>query len=356
MIHVDFASLRLIGLTPAITNQLYALSEQFNNPEQLQAGRITEVQRDWMTVHNGCLAGRARVLPRLLQELEADDSQLAVGDWVLMDGGQHEPCIIARMPPLSHLARRNNDGRRQALASNIDTALLVMGLDSDFNLRRIERYLTLTHAAGVAAVVVLTKADLSTSPAARLAEMQQRISSHVPVFAINGQSPDALITLAPWMGTGQTLVLLGSSGAGKSTLTNTLAASQQNTGVVRVSDGRGQHTTTARSLHQCDDGACIIDTPGLRSLQLDIDEHAISASFDDIEELAQQCQFRNCSHQSEPGCAVSRHVDTDRLRNYQKLLREARRNQQTPLDRIADRAKWKVLMRGVKEKNKRKEI
>lgn len=353
MFTIDFASLRLIGLTTAIANQLYALSGQ-QPGEHLQAGRITEVQRDWITVHHGDSSNRVRVPMRLLHELEAEDSQLAVGDWVLTDNNQGGHCIVVRMPPLSHLARRNNDGRKQALASNVDTALLVMGLDSDFNLRRLERYLALTRAAGVVPVIVLTKADISAGAELRLTEVRQRISDSVPVFAINGQSAETATTLLPWMDAGQTLILLGSSGAGKSTLTNTLAASHQDTGAVRASDGRGQHTTTARSLHLCPGGACIIDTPGLRSLQLDINEAAITASFDDIEALAQQCQFRDCSHQSEPGCAVNTRIDADRLRNYQKLLREARRNHQTPLDRIADRAKWKVLMRSVKERDRQK--
>jgi ribosome biogenesis GTPase len=353
MINFDFEALRRIGLTPVIANQLYTLTPQTTGSHYV--ARITEVHRDTVTVHDGEHTYSARVLPRLLQATEHDDSKLAVGDWVLAESMQHDDYWVTdRMSPLTHLARRSNDGRRQTLASNVDTALLVMGLDTDFNLRRLERYLALTHAAGVAAVIVLTKADVSTDAAARLAEVEQRLSASVPVFAVNGQSADAASTLAPWMGAGQTLILLGSSGAGKSTLTNTLASSTQQTGGVRASDGRGQHTTTARSLHLCPGGACIIDTPGLRSLQLDLDEAALSASFEDIDALAQQCQFRNCSHQSEPACAVREAIAADRLHNYQKLLREARRHQQSPLDKIADRAKWKVLMRSVKERDRQK--
>lgn len=361
MINFDFASLRLIGLTPAIANQLHALAAEYADSADtvdnttLQMVRITEVHRDSLVVHNGSQAVQARALPRLLHELAADEDSLAVGDWGLLSGntasGHH---FIARMPPMTHLARRNNEGRLQALASNIDTALLVMGLDSDFNLRRLERYLALVHAAEVTPVVVLTKADVHADAQSRLAEVEQRLSASVPVFAVNGQSSMAIDLLAPWMAAGQTLILLGSSGAGKSTLTNTLTSSAQDTGAVRASDGRGQHTTTARSLHLCPGGACIIDTPGLRTLQLNLDEEALSASFADIDALAAACQFRDCSHQSEPGCAVRAAVDEDRLKNYQKLLRETRRNQQTPLDRIAARSKWKVLMRSVKEKDRMK--
>lgn len=355
MINFDFASLRLIGLTPAIANQLHALATHFTEDTTLQVARITEVHRDKLALHNGNCSLQAHALPRLLQELAANELSLAVGDWGLLSGtAQSSYCFIARMPALTHLARRNSDGRLQALASNIDTALLVMGLDNDFNLRRLERYLALVHAAYVAPVVLLTKADMHAHAAARRSEVEQRLSASVPVFAVNGQSEDTANLLLPWMAAGQSLILLGSSGAGKSTLTNTLANGRQETDVVRAGDHRGHHTTTARSLHQCPGGACIIDTPGLRSLQLNLDEEALSASFSDIDTLAAECQFRDCSHQSEPGCAVRAVVDEDRLKNYQKLLRETRRNQQTPLDKIAARSKWKVLIRSVKERDKLK--
>ncbi|MDP3785710.1 MAG: ribosome small subunit-dependent GTPase A [Undibacterium sp.] len=355
MINFDFASLRLIGLTPAIANQLHALAANITEDATLQVARITEVHRDSLQLHNGSASLQARALPRFLHELAADELSLAVGDWGLLCGTADSGySFIARMPALTHLARRNNEGRLQALASNIDTALLVMGLDNDFNLRRLERYLALVHAAGVVPVVLLTKADMHAHAAARVAEVEQRLSASVPVFAVNGLSSATAELLAPWMAAGQSLILLGSSGAGKSTLTNTLACSRQDTGAVRTGDNRGHHTTTARSLHQCSSGACIIDTPGLRSLQLNLDEEALSASFADIDALAVECQFRNCSHQSEPGCAVLPAVDEDRLKNYQKLLRETRRNQQTPLDKIAARSKWKVLVRSVKERDKLK--
>lgn len=355
MINFDFASLRLIGLTPAIANQLHALADNLTEDATLQVARIIEVHRDSLVLHNGSTKLQARALPRLLHELATDELSLAVGDWGLLSGtadsGYH---LIARMPALTHLARRNNEGRVQALASNIDTAILVMGVDYDFNLRRLERYLALVQAADVAPVVLLTKADLHAHAAARQAEVEQRLSASVPVFAVNGLSKATAELLTPWMAAGQSLILLGSSGAGKSTLTNTLTGSTQETGAVRSGDSRGHHTTTARSLHQCPGGACIIDTPGLRSLQLNLDEETLSASFADIDALAVHCQFRDCNHQSEPGCAVRAAVDQDRLKNYQKLLRETQRIQQSPLDKIAARSKWKVLVRAVKERDRMK--
>ena len=345
MIDIDFKSLRNIGLTQAIASQLYNADQ---GPACAQLVRITQINRDAAVVHDGVGESPARTVQHLL---DAHGVGLAVGDWVLRDSSGW---ISARIDPVSQLARRTEDGRRQALASNVDTALLVMGLDHDFNPRRIERYLALVHAAGVAPVVVLTKADISTDPAGRLEQLQHRLPAGLPIVAINALGSEPAVVLAPWLGRAQTLILLGSSGAGKSTLTNALTHACQATGGVRADDSRGRHTTTARSLHLCPGGACIIDKPGLRALRLDADEEQLGAAFDDIETLASQCQFRDCAHEAEPGCAVRGAIDEDRLRNYHKLLREVRRSQQTPLERIADRAKWKVLVKSVGARDRMK--
>ena len=328
MIDIDFQALRLIGLTHAITAQLHALDTPYPGTRLM---RVTEVHRDAVVLHDGHAQRRAR--PVL-------DATLTTGDWVLADA---ELWVRHRLEPVTEIARRANDGRRQALASNVDTALLVMGLDLDFNLRRMERYIALVQAAGVAAVALLTKQDIGDDVEERMVQLRKRLPASVPALAVNALDPQTAVDLGPWLCAGQTLILLGSSGAGKSTLTNTLAASDQETGGVRLGDGRGRHTTTARSLHQCPGGACIIDTPGLRTWRADADEETLAATFEDIDALARQCQFRDCQHQGEPGCAVQGVVEGDRLQNYHKLLREARRGQQTPLDRIAERSRWKVV-------------
>lgn len=351
MIDIDFDALRHIGLTPSAAAQLHL----FDPAPGARLARVIEVQRDWITAHDGIAQFKARLLHKLVQSLQDNDASLAVGDWVLASGhASGEFWLSDRLPPVTHIARRTSEGPRQSLASNVDTALLVMGLDHDFNLRRLERYVAMAESCGVAPVVVLTKADLAPSAAAHLEEVRQRLPPRVPAFCVNALSSDTADALAPWMAPGQTLVLLGSSGAGKSTLTNTLAGSEQETGGVRRGDNRGRHTTTARSLHQCASGACIIDTPGLRTWQLDADEEALAASFDDIDALAQQCQFRDCRHQEEPGCAVREAIDPDRLLNYRKLLREVRRSQETPLDRIAARSKWKVLVKAAQARGRQK--
>ncbi len=351
MINFDYASLRLIGLTPAISQQLLTLALKFEDSIGIQIARITEIHRDRLVLHNGTTELTARITPRFLQELGYEARHLAVGDWGLahhaIDG---ELAIVACMPAMTQLTRRKQGGDIQALASNIDTAIIVMGLDHDFNLRRLERYVALVLAAGVDPLVILTKADLHIDAEDRRKEVEQRLSSNIPIFAVNGLSSSNSELLSAWMGIGQTLVLLGSSGAGKSTLTNTLALTKQITGNVRASDQRGRHTTTARTLHQCPSGACIIDTPGLRSLQLNLDEDSLDTGFVDIASLSLKCQFRDCSHQTEPGCAVRGAVNADRLKNYQKLQREIRRTEQTALDKIAERAKWKVLIKSMKQK------
>jgi ribosome biogenesis GTPase / thiamine phosphate phosphatase len=166
---------------------------------------------------------------------------------------------------------------------------------------------------------------------------------------VNALGDEPAAALAPWLQTGQTLVLLGSSGAGKSTLTNALTQTQvQLIGGNREGDGRGRHTTTARSLHVIPGGACIIDTPGLRTLRLDGEADALNLAFGDVAALALQCRFRDCQHAQEPGCAVRVGVPPERLRNYQKLLREARRDTLTALERKAQVSQWKARGRAAK--------
>jgi ribosome biogenesis GTPase len=338
--------LRPIGYTQAVAQALAALDADG------EAARVTEVHRDGVRVADGAGEDGARMLP----SLRRTEPVLAVGDWVRVRRDDFGALwVTARMPPLNELARRDEHGARQALVANVDTALLVMGLDGDFNLRRLERYLALVTPAGLWPVVVLTKADGCGEVDARCAEVAARVGTHVDVVAVNALEPHCADVLAPYLGAGQTLVLLGSSGAGKSTLTNTLlGAAAQATGAVRSDDSRGRHTTTARSLHRLPGGACVIDTPGLRGLAPDVDAAALAASFGDIAALAADCRFRDCTHANEPGCAVRAGVDGDRLANYQKMLRDARRETMTPLERREQQALWKVRSRAAAARMKMK--
>ena len=362
---IDLDTLAAIGLGPAMRSQLAC---GIANPAD-RAMRLVEVQRQHLLLHDGRLTHRAQAAPALLQDLADQGESLAVGDWVLAQPGADAGWRIScRLLPCNQITRRTVDGRagdgrrtaqRQVLVSNVDTALLVMGLDADFNPRRLERYLALTRLAGVAAVLVLSKADTLGAQARseQLARAQALLPAGMPARALDLRHPDAAVALAPWLQAGQTLVLLGSSGAGKSTLTNTLvqalaraeaaktSAEQpggQLTGPSRADDARGRHTTTVRTLLPLPGGACIIDTPGLRALRLDIGEaDELAQAFGDVARLAPLCRFRDCQHSAEPGCAVRQVVDAPRLRNFHKLLREAQRDSAGPLARQAQVSKWK---------------
>jgi len=334
-----------IGLTTAMFRRLTARTRHADESPM----RVIEVRRESVRLHDGVHEVAASVPPALNQAL-ADDA-LAVGDWVLAD----RPApghwrVVERVPPVTQIARRTNDGRgaarRQVLVANVDSAFLVMGLDRDFNLRRLDRYRALAHVAGVAAVVVLTKADTLAPDevAQRCRAARDAAGSQVPLFALDARSLQAADALAPWLARGCSAVMLGSSGAGKSTLTNTLCGDvAQQTGAVRADDGRGRHTTTVRTLHRASAGGCLIDTPGLRALRLDIDDaDALDGVFDDVARLASRCRFRDCRHADEPGCAVRDALPAERVRNFHKLQREAQRDSMNALQLREQRREWKL--------------
>ncbi|MDR7268669.1 ribosome biogenesis GTPase [Pelomonas saccharophila] len=346
----EFETLRALGLTQAVASRVAQLPTS-----DLRLARVIEAQRDCYTLHDGRVEQPARALPRLVEQLQARAEPLTIGDWVGMQVDVHgQAWVVDRVDPVTQIARRANDGRRQPLASNVDAALLVMGLDADFNSRRMERYIAMVRASEVAPVVVLTKLDIAPNARERVAEMHARLPATVPVLSVNALSRQACTEIGPWLHAGQTLVLLGSSGAGKSTLINTLAGAGQLTGGVRSSDGRGRHTTTARSMHRCAQGGCIIDTPGLRTFRPDADAQTLAATFDDVQALAHQCRFRDCRHESEPGCAVRAQVNGDRLDNYKKLMRDAQRGDMTPLERIEQRSKWKTIRKAGSQRAREK--
>jgi len=352
MIDADvFQRLHAIGMTARMFQQTLNLAPQ---GAETCLMRVTEVQRDCLTLHDGQSEHPARALPALLSRLHDEADGLAVGDWVWAALHAHgEWWAHQRVPPLTQIARRLHDGRdkvtRVVIVSNVDTALLVMGLDHDFSLRRLERYLALVRLADVQAVVVLTKADLCAQAEMRCADVQALLPPGAAVVAVNALGEEPRSALAPWLALGQTLVLLGSSGTGKSTLTNALIGTAgQLTGANRAGDGRGRHTTTARSMHQVPGGACIIDTPGLRTLRLDSEAGALEGVFTDIAQHALACRFRDCRHAQEPGCAVRAEVPAERVDSFQKLQREARRDSMTALERKAQVSEWRARGRAAR--------
>jgi ribosome biogenesis GTPase / thiamine phosphate phosphatase len=359
MLEFDFLLLHRIGFSQLLANNLAAMKGGDTTPSDwisTHVARITELHRETIRVHDGNGTQSARQLPKLHRDLNEQSTALAVGDWVVIGiSATDERWLLQRIEPINHIVRRDGSGQRHPVVSNIDTALLVMGLDGDFNVRRLERFLALARGSEVVPIVVLTKADLCNDIDLKSEEVRLRIGADIALFALDGRDPNAALCLAPYCTIGQTLVLLGSSGAGKSTLTNSLIGQPlQDTGIIRAADSKGKHTTTARSLHIIPDGACIIDTPGVRTLQPDVDEATLTASFEDIQRLATTCKFTNCSHEDEPGCSVRAGVAADRLKNYQKLLRETRRETMTPLDRQKVLAGLKVKARAYKIRDKSK--
>lgn len=271
---------------------------------------------------------RARIPGRMLRE--GPERRPVVGDWLAVRerDGDWEVCAVL---PRRSLFRRRAAGRSaavQLIAANVDTVLLMMGLDADFNLRRIERYLTLAAPSGAQSVVVLNKVDLADDLDGRIDQVRQ-VASGAPVIALSAKLGEGLDPLDAYLEPGATVALLGSSGVGKSTLVNRLLGhEQQTTAEVRERDGRGKHTTTSRELIRLHGGALLIDTPGMRELGLwTEDEHALDDAFEEVVRLAASCRFRDCSHGGEPGCAVRAALDSGdlaeaRLASYLKLRRE----------------------------------
>ena len=324
---LDLRALRDIGLSHDTVQAALAQAR----PDGTRLARVIEIQRDHLVVHDGNDAHAAVPWPTLRVALELERDQLVVGDWVWWRAAASDAdrgWAVARLPARNRLTRRDPAGGRQGLVANIDTALLVMGLDHDFNLRRLDRFLVLAHSADARVVVVLTKADACADPDAAVERVRTHVGDardDIAVVAVDGRAPVTAQVLAPWLVRGSTLVTLGSSGAGKTTLTNTLTGASETTHAVRGTDDRGQHTTTVRTLHRTDGGACLIDTPGLRQLWLDADADTLNSAFPEIGTLALQCRYRNCRHVQEPGCAVREQVPAARLASFQKLMREANR-------------------------------
>lgn len=266
------------------------------------------------------------------------------GDWVRARWIEPGRMLIEEIDPRrSKIARRaaGRAGQEQVLAANVDLAFIVCGLDGDFNPRRIERYLAMAFDGGVQPVVVLNKAD--ACPDVETLRAQVRAAEVLVVSATTGAGFDTVIAkLTPDV----TAVLLGSSGAGKSTMLNRLIeGDRQRTGPVRESDSRGRHTTTSRELIFLPSGAAVIDSPGLREIQLAASDDALDAVFDEITDLATQCRFGDCTHTSEPGCAVRGAVPEERLESLHKLQREAVRLS----GERTEKQRWRAIHKSVKQ-------
>lgn len=283
----------------------------------------------------------------------------SVGDWVVLR--PNAPVIDAVLERRTVVSRKQpgKEMREQVLAANIDVLFIVSGLDRDYNPRRIERYLVLAQESGAQPAILLNKADLADELAVDLqgviAETRQ-LSPGIPVLAVSaltGYGVDAVPTL---LARGETAALIGSSGAGKSTILNRLLGEErQRTYAVSADDHRGRHTTTHRELFLMPGGWLLMDLPGLRELQLWADPEQVEESFDDIRQLAEQCRFRDCTHTSEPGCAVlNASLDSGRLANYHKMRRELAYldRQSDPFSAREHKRKLKQLMRACEKQQR----
>lgn len=272
----------------------------------------------------------------------------ATGDYVLVRPIDTATALIEEvLPRRTKISRRaaGNRNEEQVLAANVDLALVVCGLDGDFNPRRMERYLAIAREGGVQPVIVLNKADTCAGRDERLAETM-RVSGGATVLLVSARTGEGCEAVSALLGAGVTAVMLGSSGAGKSTLLNRIIGSEMHAaGAVREDDSRGRHTTTHRELIPLPGGGALIDSPGLREIQLWASAESVGAVFEEITALAAQCRFADCSHTSEPGCAVRGQVEQDRLASFHKLQREAARHS----DPRPEKARWRAIHKAARQ-------
>ncbi|MCA1041209.1 ribosome small subunit-dependent GTPase A [Bacillus infantis] len=313
----------------------------------LVQGRVVKRSNDSYIINDGMNNLLARLTGRFLYQIKAPKDFPAIGDWVAFEVKDNSSIgyIHAVLPRKSCFSRKLaiSGGRKmkqgiidggsteeQVIASNIDTIFIVCGLDSDFDLRRIERYLTLAYNSGASPVILLNKMDVCT----RLEEVMEEVNKvalGVSVFPISAEKEMNMASLSPFLKNGQSIAFLGSSGVGKSTITNLLLGQEkQKKQEISKSTGKGKHTTTSAELISHSSGFMIIDTPGLREVQLWGEENILEESFSDITKLFGNCRYSNCKHVTEPDCAVKQAIEDgtiaeSRYKSYQKQSDELQR-------------------------------
>jgi len=327
--------------------------ESFNDRNLSPARIARENRNNYLTLSSdGELVGE--LSGKFHNETNGSAGRPAIGDWVTISPRPNEgrATIHALFPRKSAFVRKvaGMITEAQIVAANIDTVFIVCGLDNNFNPRRVERYLALAWESGATPVVILNKVDLCDDAESLVAEIES-IAIGVPVHPISAVAGTGLAVFSDYLTTGKTAAFLGSSGVGKSTIINSLLGAERlKVGEVREYDGRGRHTTSFRELILLPGGGIVIDTPGMREIQVWGDDEGLKQAFDDIQALALQCRFTDCNHHTEPGCAVKKAVldgtlDPDRLRSYMKLKRE--------LQYLAARQSFKA---SIIEKNRWKKI
>ena len=357
---MNFAELTNFGW-----NEFFEAAFESYAGEGFTAGRVALEHKNFFRVYTRNGEVSAEISGKLRHEATSRRDLPAVGDWVVIRARPEGRSVMihAVLPRRTSFARKIAGSRteEQIVGANVDTVFLFTSLNQDFSLRRIERYLLIAWESGADPIIILSKSDLCDRVSGPIEEMQA-VARGVPIHAISIVTGSGLQDIAQYFKRGQTVALLGSSGVGKSTLINHLTGAERlKVQTVRESDDRGKHTTTHRELVLLPAGGLVLDTPGMRELQLWDGDESLQLVFDDIEALAARCFFGDCQHQDEPRCAVREAlvagtIDSARYESYEKLQKElkyvARRRDK--LSEIAEKKKWKKLSRLASERGRLK--
>lgn len=321
--------------------------------------RVVEVHRSGIRIVGPSIDEQ---IPRFSATQDDEESVATVGDWLLLEETTRRPIQLLTRRSLFSRRAPGKARKLQMIAANIDTLFIVTSCNQDFNTARLERYLALAGESDVLPVIVLTKADLTSSPEEYLLAAAS-LGDNLQIEIVDARSAESVARLAKWCGRGQTVALVGSSGVGKSTLVNAMCGNDRAvTGAVREGDDKGRHTTSGRTFYQLPSGGWLLDTPGIRELQLAEVKEGLEQVFSDILELAAECRFNDCKHDSEPGCQVQAALKDgtltrDRLNSWRKLAAEEVHNTESLSERhTKNRAFTKMVKRAVKHKKDHEEI